>query len=155
MASSFVHLPFEDDLFWAKVEFTGTSADDCWLWTGAGVRYGQVSRRSWMGPHMAQAHRYSFLRTYGQLPEVVMHTCDTPRCVRPDHLRGGTQKDNVHDAARKGRHGLSSISNEAVAEIRRRIDQGEKQVDLAREFGVSEGSITHYKNGQTRNWNAE
>lgn len=42
--------------------------------------------------------------------EVVRHTCDTPSCVRVDHLRRGEQAENLGDAIRRGR--------------RRRIDDG-------------------------------
>lgn len=35
---------------------------------------------------------------------VVMHQCDIPRCVNPDHLKQGTQRDNIRDCVAKGRH---------------------------------------------------
>jgi hypothetical protein len=43
--------------------------------------------------------------TYGAIPEgaVVRHTCHQPTCCRPDHLKLGTQRDNVHDAIEAGR----------------------------------------------------
>ena len=35
--------------------------------------------------------------------KVVMHICDNPACFRYDHLRVGTQIDNIHDMFAKGR----------------------------------------------------
>lgn len=50
-------------------------------------------------------HRYIFHKYCEEIPEgmVVMHKCDNPRCINPDHLELGTQKDNIHDMIRKGR----------------------------------------------------
>ena len=35
---------------------------------------------------------------------VVMHMCDTPGCFNPNHLRVGTQAENIQDSVAKGRH---------------------------------------------------
>lgn len=86
--------------FWSHVQ----KSDGCWLWTGArddkgyGIGSGS-SEHEW-------AHRYSFALAFGPIPGElsVLHRCDNPPCVRPDHLFLGTQKDNVIDMTRKGRH---------------------------------------------------
>ena len=51
------------------------------------------------------AHREAYERAYGPIPDglVVMHSCDTPLCVEPSHLRAGTQSENLHDASARGR----------------------------------------------------
>src|SRR5690348_11464451 len=85
--------------FWEKV----TRGDGCWLWTASqmGAGYGKFYyERRWTG-----AHRVAWILTNGAVPpgRVVMHVCDNPLCVRPDHLTLGTQNDNVQDMCEKGR----------------------------------------------------
>ena len=48
--------------------------------------------------------RYIYNLTKGWCDgSVVMHTCDNKKCINPKHLVAGTQKQNMEDAARKGR----------------------------------------------------
>lgn len=93
--------PKDIERFWAKVEKT----PGCWLWTGrtSPEGYGRFSLGK-RGDGLA--HRIAFELVHGPLlPGIkVLHSCDTPPCVRDDHLFAGTQKDNVLDAVQKGRH---------------------------------------------------
>jgi hypothetical protein len=79
--------------------------DTCWIWTGTTTNgYGQIAMGS-RPQHRFRAHRLSWMLHFGDIPAglEVMHTCDEPRCVRPAHLRLGTHKENMADAATKGR----------------------------------------------------
>ena len=80
--------------------------EDCWMWRGAvdGHGYGVLV---WHGHRRHRAHRAMWEVTFGRIPEgfFVCHHCDTPACVRPDHLFLGTQADNMRDMCAKGRHG--------------------------------------------------
>ena len=84
-----------------KINKTNT----CWLWTGAqnSKGYGAMSYNG----KVINAHRLSYLLHKGEIPDklIVCHTCDTPRCVNPDHLWLGTHTDNNHDMIKKNRHG--------------------------------------------------
>lgn len=79
--------------------------DGCWIFTGAKIAtgYGKISdRRS----HAVFAHRVSYAHFKGPIPPglKVLHQCDNPSCVNPDHLSVGTQKENWLDARAKGRN---------------------------------------------------
>ncbi len=89
------------DEFWANVR----RGKACWEWGGPPHRsdaYGVVAYQGeqWL------AHRLAYVLTFGPiLPSIfVLHKCDNPPCVRPDHLFLGTHGDNMRDMVRKGRH---------------------------------------------------
>lgn len=86
--------------FWPRVE----KGDGCWMWRGAKHRSGHGHFNAGSGGYML-AHRFAYEQLVGPIPEgmVLCHRCDTPACVRPDHLFVGTQADNVADMMTKAR----------------------------------------------------
>lgn len=50
-------------------------------------------------------HRLAYVLAYGEFEESlrVLHRCDEPRCINPEHLFLGTQADNMQDMWNKGR----------------------------------------------------
>ena len=118
----------------------------CWLWTGALSRgYGQVT----FNKRHLYAHRLIWELATKEAPRDLQlcHRCDTPSCVRPDHMFLGTQKQNVRDAISKGRfksgvslgenNGFAKITAAGVLEIRRRFNAGESARRIAPDFGIS------------------
>lgn len=98
-------LRFNEALFWSKVEKTET----CWNWTACadGFGYGQLSVRIGGKWRRVRAHRVSYMKNTGRTDTdglCVLHKCDNPRCVRPEHLFLGTRDENMKDMAKKGRH---------------------------------------------------
>lgn len=74
----------------------------CWLWLHGTQKFGYGFFK-----HAGEvnAHRVAWLLYRGQIPPKmhVLHHCDVPQCVNPEHLFLGTQADNMKDCARKGR----------------------------------------------------
>lgn len=100
-------LPFADR-FWSKVE----KSEGCWTWNGAlqtngygkiyaGPSPGSAKR----GSAVMAAHRASWVLHFGEIGDglSVLHRCDNPLCVRPDHLFLGDHAANMRDCAAKGR----------------------------------------------------
>lgn len=83
----------------------------CWLWTGTlNNGYGMVGAPD---GKKRLAHRVSYAEYVGDPSgKIVMHACDTPACVNPDHLRLGSHRDNAVDATRKLRTKFSRASAE-------------------------------------------
>lgn len=133
------------DRFWDKVEIGGPG--ECWLWTAAKNRDGYGSFGTGEGTKTTLAHRWSWQESVGEIPDgmYVLHTCDEPSCVRPDHLFLGTQADNVADCARKGRRNQSRDKklNAAKREtIREMYATGQFSLsELGRRFGVTYQTI--------------
>lgn len=73
-----------------------------------------------------------------------MHTCDTPNCVRPDHLKLGTQADNVLDMDQKRRrvNANQQLALSAYPEIIRRIEAGERHKDIANGFNTTRDNVS-------------
>lgn len=136
------------------------SDSGCWLWTGSrnGKGYGLLSidGRSYL------AHRLSML-VFNQIDPgefLVCHSCDEPRCVRPDHLFVGTASDNTADMTRKGRARRGSLRGESastakvteaiVIDIMERTRRGATRAELGRRFGLSVSAVSRIVLGQ--NW---
>lgn len=153
------------DRFWPKVNKT----DGCWLWTGAigESGYGRLYTRRGT---LTGAHRFAWELHFGPIPAgmFVCHHCDTPACVRHDHLFLGTPLANVRDMISKGReshagatnpirgdahmwhrnvrrgtaNNMSRLTDDMVRYIRSEVAAGRMQKDVAAEIGMSKMAIS-------------
>jgi len=98
-----------NDRFWTKVN--RDAPNDCWEWTANKNNhgYGMFSLGAVVGKKLA--HRLSFEDAKGPIPigGLILHSCDNPACVNPDHLRVGTHKDNTQDCFDRKRRTLPPV----------------------------------------------
>lgn len=146
---------------WIVARIDEREPDECWPWTGP--QYGDGYGRA--GRHHAHRTAWEFAtgETAGALS--VLHSCDNPICCNPAHLSLGTHRDNMRQMVERGRSGRghlyataevrgernprAKLTEPQVADIRRRYAEGGvRQVDLAREFGVSQPMIGYIVRGE-------
>jgi len=144
--------------FWAKVNKTPT----CWLWTAHRhyrTGYGSFARGGQYGGHVG-AHRFSWELHNGPIPKglSVLHKCDVPACVNPNHLFLGTQVDNLKDMVAKNRHAKgqpSSLTPERVRQLRKDYaadaDPGRVR-RVATKYNVSLSSIRRIVANEVWKW---
>jgi hypothetical protein len=125
-----------EERFWSRLD---RSSGECWEWTGskASAGYGTVRIR---GQYFS-THALAFMLTHGRRANgVVMHTCDNRACCRPDHLREGSQADNIRDAVLKGRMrrgeaaGAAILTEAEVKSMRQHFEQGCSRKEIALKF---------------------
>ena len=141
--------------FWSKVHVT----DGCWIWQASlnALGYGRFG----LDGKVVGAHRVAYMLAVGPIPDglMVLHHCDTPACVRPDHLYVGTHDDNMRDKADRKRvvvrtgpsHSNSKLSTAQVREIRERAASGEPVAHIARSLpGIGRTQVYRIVRGESR-----
>lgn len=124
------------------------SATGCWEWIGHKVgAYGRLTFRG----ESQLAHRVAYLLSKGT-PGTghVLHTCDNPPCINPEHLFLGDPQVNARDRNAKGRqacgerNGSAKLTREQVFAIRSAVGSAQS---LAEQFGVGRETIRLIRNG--------
>lgn len=116
-----------------------------WMFTGTVDKDGygrfRFGSRADGTRRLALAHRVAFFIAYGWLSPVVRHKCDIPGCMRPAHLLGGTQLDNIADMDERRRR-RSKLVAQDVLDIRRQLAAGRSQRSIAAMYGVTQTAVS-------------
>ena len=128
--------------FMKKVDRSG----DCWLWTA--VRNSDGYGNFKLNGTMIKAHRVAYTLFLGPIPNGlhVLHRCDVPGCVNPNHLFLGTHMENMIDREAKGRghdkrgeaNGRAKLTLQEVWQIRDLVKcKLFTQIEIGRMYGIS------------------
>jgi hypothetical protein len=149
--------------YWPKVDKNGPTVrpelGPCWLWTGARDKAGYGLIRDSHG-RLRRATHIALELAGWVIPFrglQVLHLCDNPPCVRPDHLKIGTPQDDADDKVSKGRqarllgerNSQAKIRQQEANEIRGLYAACEISHEaLGQRFGVSHTSIWRIIRGE-------
>lgn len=142
-----------EDRFSLKVDMRDLCG--CWTWLGAQKAggYGNIFLRKEGRVIITEsAHVVSHELFVGPVPAGlwVLHKCDNPPCVRPDHLFLGPPKANHADMRAKGRQNDAKKLNLGLAlEIRVARAAGVTLRVLAEKYGVSQAAVSMAARGLT------
>lgn len=135
-----------EERFWKFVDKT----DDCWLWTGGTYKFGHGNFKS----HETKtgAHRFSWELHNGPIPDNlhVLHRCDVPSCIRPDHLFLGTRQDNARDMALKNRGGNSKWKIEDIKDMKLLDQNGSSRQHICDKYNISKSHLCAILSGNRR-----
>jgi len=139
--------------------------DQCWNWMkSCGVPgYGNWCHSLFNLPSPGAAHRRTYMLFNGFIDNdiYVCHSCGNRRCCNPNHLYIGTAKENHLDAVYHGTHKkppihlgsnahASKLTEAQVVDIKKRIQDGESNRNIANIYGVTPGCIWRIRD--ERNW---
>jgi hypothetical protein len=139
--------------FWNKVNI-GLD-NDCWEWNGTISFYGYGVFN--IDGVVLKSHRVSFFIKNKIDPKELMvcHSCDNRKCVNPNHLFLGTNKDNMQDALSKKRMFVGEKNHQSklldidVLNIRKLYLNGDISQDkLSKMFGVGQDQISRIVNNK-------
>jgi hypothetical protein len=135
-----------ENRFWPKVNKKGL--EECWDWIGAlsSNGYGHICYPD-RYTHVL-AHRMVWMLTNGSIPDkkLVLHKCDNPKCVNPNHLYLGSPSDNMSDREERNRAPYSGRPRTIYLDINRILElreSGNTYKQIAEIMKVSRWSIMH------------
>lgn len=147
----------KEDLKTRFLKYINVKENGCWEWTAYKNANGYgcigVDRKSCL------SHRVAYAIFVGDIPNgvCVLHKCDNPGCVNPDHLFLGSRIDNIFDMIGKKRdrhlfgeqHGRSKLTGSDVVKIRKLLKSGfVSQEKIAKMFGITQCVISDINLGR-------
>jgi hypothetical protein len=130
----------------------------CWEWTKFRNKAGYGMMR--VGTSMHLTHRLAWGATHGPMERglCVLHKCDNPACMNPDHLFLGTRYDNAQDCVMKNRqtrmkgesNGMAILTEKQVRLLRdMHLEFGAPQILLAKIANVTTTNMSSLLSGKT------
>lgn len=128
---------------------------DCLEFTGIKRKSGYATVSELGGKKKSLVHRVVAEHHLGKSDLYVLHSCDNPSCVKIEHLRYGTQKDNMADAMERNRTTRGTKNSQAILtpeQVLEIYNTKDSQLNLSKKFGCSVKNITNIKQGVSWSW---
>jgi len=131
-----------------NTKWEAVTESGCWLWTAQVNTKGYGKLRNDGGTTLA--HRISYQLHKGDIPKdmLVLHDCDNPTCVNPDHLHIGTNADNINEMYQRNRFPNQILTMDTAKSIYKKCTEGVKQKDIAKEFKVHFSTVSDIATGK-------
>lgn len=133
--------------------YTVDERSGCWLWIGSTVTDGYGV---WVAHGQRTAHRAAYVMHKGAIPNGlhVLHKCDQPNCVNPEHLFLGTHQDNMADLRAKGRaYGAKGEANYGAKlteeQVMAVMADPRSCAEISAQYGVTGAMVDKIRNGKS------
>lgn len=154
-----IYSPIAIARFWSKVDVRADN--ECWPWTAGVAATGGYGRFKIPGTRQdARANRIAW-ELFNNEPlgkRFACHLCDNPICCNPYHIYAGNVASNSHEAAERGlyrpapqkgsENHNAKLSDQDVAQIRCRIESGETNIAIAKDYPVTHAMISKIRTGK-------
>jgi hypothetical protein len=134
--------------------FDMRGTDDCWPYIGSSWGGRERDKRPYFmsNGRRQMAYRWVYELVHGVIltpDQSILHSCDNGGypvgCGNPAHIRIGTVQENSNDMKARERHGMPKT---VVKAIRRLIEEGRPQHEIADLYGVSREAISAIATGR-------
>ena len=132
--------------FWDRVQYNN---DDCLIWQGTydkSINYGIIRLKHWN----KKATHVAWYLKYNVWPKYLCHTCNIKGCVKVSHLYDGDFSTNAIDRVMQGNQCVQKLLYTDIDDILVRINNGDKNNSIAKDYNVSTAIISEIKTG--RKW---
>ena len=115
--------------------------EGCWKCTVHSLNpqgYAKIERNG----KVTKVHRHVFALKNNGITEGmhILHKCDNPSCINPDHLFEGTSLDNIRDKVEKGRQAFGEQNGFAkltANDVRKILKDNRKYREIAKDYPVT------------------
>ncbi len=135
---------------------TASHPTGCHIWLAGRTPKGYG--HFWMNGKTLMAHRVAYALVHPKMDgsKFVLHRCDNPSCVNPNHLFLGTANDNIQDMVSKGRQPKGSLTKKSkltevsalqIYQLYHRYKR--TQLQLAAKYAVTQAAIWYVVHDRT------